>query len=511
MVTEGLEVLSTEIEKAPMSHLGVTEAAAIEVPHSRGGAAVHAFVTLRPNTMVAVAELMSCAPTVRVRRITSDDDRVRGTSSTDSPRRRRQGSAAGISLATPGPLGRCQADEWFSRNAGVRRRRVRPPSTLAFRGGGIVTAASTTHPGPTTSASSPSTTGIKLGYNIRYWGSGPPASAREAVDEAERLGFDSVWTAEAYGSDALTPLAWWGSRTERIRLGTDIVQLSARTPAATAMAAALTLDHLSGGRFILGLGASGPQVVEGWYGQPYPRPLVRTREFVEVVRRIVAGEQVEHHGEFYDLPLRGGTRLGKALKPTVHPLRPTVPIFLAAEGPKNVALAAEIGDGWLPLFFAPKEDAFYRRCLNDGFSASGEDGKDKRFEVAATVAIVPGKDVKRCADRVRPLLALYAGGLGARGANFHFEVFARMGYEDVASKVQQLYLDGRRRRPLPRSRWRWWKMSLSWGHRRRSVRSSAPGVTRASRRFSSAARRQRCLVRRGGGRMNRSAPSWTGR
>ena len=163
------------------------------------------------------------------------------------------------------------------------------------------------------------------------------------------------------------------------------------------------------------------------------------------MRRIVArGEPVEHHGEFYDLPLRGGTGLGKPLKSTVHPLRPTIPIFLAAEGPKNVALAAEIGDGWLPLFFAPKEDAFYRRCLNDGFAESGEDGKEKRFEVAATVAIVPGKDVERCADRVRPVLALYAGGMGARGANFHFEVFARMGYEDVATKVQQLYLDGRK-------------------------------------------------------------------
>jgi len=283
---------------------------------------------------------------------------------------------------------------------------------------------------------------IKLGYNIGYWGAGPPSGARDAVEEAERLGFDSVWTAEAYGSDALTPLAWWGARTERIRLGTDIVQLSARTPAATAMAA-LTLDHLSEGRFILGLGASGPQVVEGWYGQRYPKPLARTREFVEIVRRIVArGEPVEYHGEFYDLPLRGGTGLGKALRPTVHPLRPTIPIFLAAEGPKNVSLAAEIADGWLPLFFAPKQDAFFRQCLADGFAASGEPAKAERFEVAATVAVVPGPDAERCADRVRPVLALYAGGMGARSANFHFEVFARMGYEDVATKVQQLYLEG---------------------------------------------------------------------
>jgi len=285
---------------------------------------------------------------------------------------------------------------------------------------------------------------IKLGYSVGYWSAGPPPGALEAIREAERLGFDSVWSAEAYGSDALTPLAWWGAQTERIRLGTGIVQLSARTPAATAMAA-LTLDHLSGGRFILGLGASGPQVVEGWYGQPYPKPLARTREFVDIVRRIVArGGPVEHHGEFYDMPLAGGTGLGKALKSTVHPLRTEIPIHIAAEGPKNVALAGEIGDGWLPLFFAPKEDAFYRECLQRGFDASGDPGKAARFEVVSPTTIVVGADVEACADRVRPNLALYAGGMGARGANFHFEVFARMGYEDVATKVQELYLDGRK-------------------------------------------------------------------
>jgi F420-dependent oxidoreductase-like protein len=285
---------------------------------------------------------------------------------------------------------------------------------------------------------------IKLGYSTGYWSAGPPEGALEAVKEAERLGFDSVWTAEAYGSDALTPLAWWGAHTERIRLGTGIVQLSARTPAATAMAA-ITLDHLSGGRFILGLGASGPQVVEGWYGQSYPRPLARTREYVDVVRRIVARDApLEHHGDFYDVPLQGGTGLGKALKSTVHPFRPQIPIFIAAEGPRNVALAAEIGDGWLPMFFAPKEDAFYRKCLAAGFAASGEPDKADRFEVATTLIIVPGDDVEACADLVRPLVALYAGGMGARGANFHFEVFARMGYEDVATKVQDLYLAGRK-------------------------------------------------------------------
>jgi F420-dependent oxidoreductase-like protein len=287
-------------------------------------------------------------------------------------------------------------------------------------------------------------TQIKLGYSTGYWSAGPPKGALEAVQEAERLGFDSAWTAEAYGSDALTPLAWWGAHTERLRLGTGIVQLSARTPAATAMAA-ITLDHLSGGRFILGLGASGPQVVEGWYGQPYPRPLARTREFIDVVRRILARQEpVEHHGEFYDLPVRGGAGLGKALKSTVHPLRPDLPIFLAAEGPKNVALAAEIADGWLPLFFAPKQDGYYRECLAQGFAASGDATKAERFEVVSSVFIVPGPDAERCADAVRPFLALYAGGMGARGANFHFEVFARMGYEDVATQVQELYLAGRK-------------------------------------------------------------------
>jgi len=287
---------------------------------------------------------------------------------------------------------------------------------------------------------------MSLGYNTGYWSAGPPAGAMEAIREAERIGFDSIWTAEAYGSDALTPLSWWGAHTEKMRLGTAIMQMSARTPTAAAMAA-ITLDHLANGRFIMGLGASGPQVVEGWYGQPYPKPLARTREYVEVVRQVVARERpVEMHGSFYDFPYRGsaGSGLGKPLRSTVHPLRNSIPIFLGAEGPKNVALSAEICDGWLPLFFSPKEDAFYRQCLADGFARSGEPNKVDRFEVAATVMIIPGDDPETCADMVRPFLALYAGGMGARGANFHFEVFARMGYEDVATKVQDLYLQGKK-------------------------------------------------------------------
>jgi F420-dependent oxidoreductase-like protein len=185
---------------------------------------------------------------------------------------------------------------------------------------------------------------LKVGLTTGYWSAGPPAGALEAIKEADRLGFDSIWTAEAYGSDALTPLAWWGASTTKVRLGTGIMQLAARSPAAAAMAA-ITLDHLSGGRFILGLGASGPQVVEGWDGLPYPKPLARTREYVQIVRDIVAREKpVEFHGEQYHLPYPGGTGLGKPLKSTVHPLRADLPIFLAAEGPKNVALAAEIAD-----------------------------------------------------------------------------------------------------------------------------------------------------------------------
>jgi F420-dependent oxidoreductase-like protein len=285
---------------------------------------------------------------------------------------------------------------------------------------------------------------IKLGYNTGYWSAGPPSGALEAIQEAEKLGFNSIWTAEAYGSDALTPLSWWGAHTEKVQLGTGIIQMAARTPAATAMAA-ITIDHLSNGRFICGLGASGPQVVEGWYGQEYPRPLARTREYVEILRAIWAREApVEYHGDFFDMPVDGGMNLGKPLKSTVHPLRNDIPIYLAAEGPKNVALSAEIADGWLPLFFSPKEDAWYREQLQAGFDAAGDATKKDRFEVSSGVMIIPGDDVQKCADMVRPFLALYAGGMGAKGANFHYEVFERMGYGDVADKVQNLYLDGKK-------------------------------------------------------------------
>ncbi|MDJ0770277.1 MAG: LLM class F420-dependent oxidoreductase [Ilumatobacter sp.] len=287
---------------------------------------------------------------------------------------------------------------------------------------------------------------LKIGYSTGYWSKGPPPGALEAIQEADRLGYDSFWTAEAYGSDSLTPLAWWGSHTERIKLGTSIVQMSARTPAATAMSA-ITLDHLSGGRFILGLGASGPQVVEGWYGRPYPKPLARTREYVQIVREIVKREKpTEFHGDHYDLPYLGddGMGLGKPLKSTVHPLRNEIPIYLGAEGPKNVSLAAEICDGWLPLFFSPKDDGWYRERLRIGFEASGEADKADRFEVASMLTIIPGDDVEECADLMRPMVALYAGGMGAKDVNFHFDVFARMGWEHIATQVQELYLEGKK-------------------------------------------------------------------
>ena len=289
---------------------------------------------------------------------------------------------------------------------------------------------------------------MKLGLVTGYWGAGPPDGVAEQIAAAERLGFDSVWTAEAYGSDALTPLAWWGSTTTRVRLGTAIMQMSARTPAAAAMAA-MTMDHLTGGRFVLGLGVSGPQVVEGWYGMPYPKPLGRTREYVDIVRRIIAREErLVYDGEHYTLPYPGGTGLGKPLKSTVHPLRTDLPIFLAAEGPKNVALAAEIADGWLPFWFSPKSDRFYRDALAEGFARPGARHRADDFEVVCPVPLVVNDDPDVAAWVIRPMLALYVGGMGAKGANFHFEVLARMGWADVCEQVQELYLDGQREQAM---------------------------------------------------------------
>jgi len=285
---------------------------------------------------------------------------------------------------------------------------------------------------------------LKLGLNTGYWAGGPPPGIVETIAEAERLGFDSMWTAEAYGSDCLTPLAWWGAATERIRLGTAIVQISARQPAATAMAA-MTMDHLSGGRFILGLGASGPQVVEGWYGRPYAKPLARTREYIGILRDIWAREgPLINDGLYYPLPFPDGTGLGKPLKSSIHPLRRDIPIFLGAEGPKNIAMCAELCDGWLAMLFSPEHEDLYRGPLQEGFAREGSRRSAEDFEVAATVPLIVSDDLDAAIDALRPFYALYFGGMGAKGANFHANVPIRMGYEKEILEIQDLYLAGRK-------------------------------------------------------------------
>jgi F420-dependent oxidoreductase-like protein len=285
---------------------------------------------------------------------------------------------------------------------------------------------------------------MKLGLQLGYWGAGPPADAGTQVADAERLGYDSIWTAEAYGSDALTPLSWWGSQTKKVRLGTALCQLSARTPTAMAMAA-ITLDHLSGGRFVLGLGVSGPQVVEGWYGQSFEKPLARTTEYIDIVRQVFAREApVTNDRPNYPLPYPGGTGLGKPLKPIVHPLRKDIPIIMGAEGPKNVALAAEIADGWFPIFFSPNAVKAFEPALAEGFARPGARHTADDFEVIALAPTLIGDDIEAAADAFRPSIALYIGGMGAKSMNFHFDVFSRMGYEAEASKIQELYLEGRK-------------------------------------------------------------------
>ena len=213
--------------------------------------------------------------------------------------------------------------------------------------------------------------------------------------------------------------------------------------------AAMTMDHLSGGRFILGIGASGPQVVEGWYGQPYPRPLERTREYIQIMRKIIAREEpVVFDGKHYQMPSKDGMGLGKPLKSTVHPLRTDLPIYLAAEGPKNVALAAEIADGWLPMFFSPKADKFYRDALAEGFARPGARSKPEDFEVASLVPVIPIDNIEAAADFMRPMLALYIGGMGARGANFHYDAIARLGYEGECAHIQDVYLQGNKKEAI---------------------------------------------------------------
>ena len=274
---------------------------------------------------------------------------------------------------------------------------------------------------------------MRLGLMLGYWMAGPE-DPLDLVLEAERLGYDSVWTAEAYGSDVFSPLCWMGARTTKIKLGTGIMQISARTPACVAMTAA-TIDHLSGGRLILGIGVSGPQVVEGWYGQPFPKPMGRTREFVELVRLMLRREgPVTYPGKHYQLPV-DAAGLGKPLKLIIHPLRSRIPIYLGAEGPQNVAMATEIADGWLPLFLSPYRADIYAESLR---------GAGPEFDIACPVTVNLNDDLAQALLPVKWMLAFYIGGMGAAKQNFHVNVISRMGFGDAAQRIQQLFLAGRR-------------------------------------------------------------------
>lgn len=283
---------------------------------------------------------------------------------------------------------------------------------------------------------------MKLGVNLGYASPGTnPAELVPLVQEAERLGYDSVWAAEAWGTDAVTVLAWMAASTSRIKVGSAIMQIPGRTPANTAMTAA-TLDLMSGGRFILGLGTSGPQVVEGWHGEPWGKPLVKTREYIEIVRMALRRDVVEHEGEHYRIPYDGpgSTGLGKPLKMMLRPLRADIPIYLAAIGPKNVALAAEIADGWLPIFVHPER-------FDDAFGDSIAGARDG-FEIAATAMVLVGDDVQSLRDSLKPHLALYVGGMGAKGKNFYNSLMGRYGWEAEAAHIQELYLAGKQREAI---------------------------------------------------------------
>jgi F420-dependent oxidoreductase-like protein len=276
---------------------------------------------------------------------------------------------------------------------------------------------------------------MRLGINVGYW-QRDADDATETVQAAERCGYEAVFTAEAYGSDAFTTLSWYGARTSRIALGTAVAQMSARTPVATAMHA-LTLDALSGGRVILGIGASGPQVVEGWYGVPFPKPLARTREYIDIMRQVwERSSPVTNDGPHYPLPYPGGAGLGKPLKSIAHPVRPRIPVYLGAEGPKNVALAAEIADGWLPLFVDPAQ-------IEPVFGSSLR-GASAGFEIAATVTTIVTDDLAAALEFAKMPLAFYIGGMGARDTNFHLDLIGRLGYAEEAAHVQSLFLSGRR-------------------------------------------------------------------
>ncbi|HUZ29486.1 MAG TPA: LLM class F420-dependent oxidoreductase [Solirubrobacteraceae bacterium] len=281
---------------------------------------------------------------------------------------------------------------------------------------------------------------MKLGVNVGYWGLGMGAEDQlTVVQEAERLGYDSVWSAEAYGSDAATVLAWLAAQTSKIELGSAIFQMPGRSPGLTAMTAA-TIDQLSGGRFLLGIGSSGPQVAEGWHGQRFARQLQRTREYVAVVRMALDRERVQFQGETLELPLPDGP--GKPLKLMISPVQEHIPIFLAAIGPKNTALAGEIADGWIPTFFSPEHVAQFRELLQEGADRAGRslDG----FEIAPTVQSYVSDDLDTARDLMRPVLALYIGGMGSRKQNFYNRIMQRYGFVDEAKGIQDLYLDGKK-------------------------------------------------------------------
>lgn len=286
--------------------------------------------------------------------------------------------------------------------------------------------------------------GISFGY--QDWGAGLPGAIAMA-QEADRLGYESGWVAEAYGTDAITPITWLLAHTERLKMGTAIAQMPARAPAMTAMTAA-TLDMMSGGRFLLGIGASGPQVSEGWYGEVYGKPLGRTREYVEILRKVWAREApLEHHGAHYDIPYTGpgASGLGKPLKIIVHPRTADILVYIASIGPKNVELTAEIADGWLPIFFSPtRSDAVWGDALAAGFAKAGGAKSLADLDVAATVTVLVGDDVQALRDKVKPMVALYVGGMGAKGKNFYNDLACRYGYEGVAAEIQDLYLSGKK-------------------------------------------------------------------
>ena len=286
---------------------------------------------------------------------------------------------------------------------------------------------------------------MRLGIMVGYSGA-KIELPMELILEADKLGYHSVWTSEAYGSDSITPLAWIGALTKQIKLGTAIMQMPARTPAMTAMTA-ITLDQLSGGRMLLGLGLSGPQVVEGWHGRAYGKPLGKSREYVQILRKILAREEpLVHDGEHFEIPYKGkdATGLGKPLKSIIHG-RPDIPIYLASIGPKNVTLTAEIADGWLPIFFSP--DAYnetYQQYVEAGFAKAGNGKSLEDFDIAPSVTVIIEDDLEMAYNQMKPQLALYIGGMGAKGKNFYYDLACRYGFEAEAETIQDLYLAGNR-------------------------------------------------------------------